>query len=606
MFKKFDYIVYIILALVTLLFIFPIFFRPLIFDEQVYFYYAWLLSKGSKLYFYGWFDDKGPLIYVIYRLSILFSSNYTNAAVLKVITYIYQTFTIFVFYKVALSFSKSFKYPKLNALLITLIFVALYLSPVFEGQYSNADNFIALPILLSFLMFTSGSYLLCGFFIGVSFMIKQNTALEVLPYVLVMATPVFLSNWKNEILPLIKKYFLMFIVFLIPTFLFSIYTLAIGTFFTFSHQVLVDRVTSHLSGLNVEYFNRYFYPIFKQSFVFWISALVFYIILFFKPLRSRINKLDLLVGFWVISACLAIIPGGNFFPHYFLEVVAPLVLVTYIVIRIFFLNYSVFVLVILLVFLVIFSKKPIFSQLRDLYRNPNLFVSSYDKNIKEVAQYLNRTNVQTVYSYDYNPALYIYSNIPPIYNYPFKFLYIDYSLLTPVGIYKTIKNQPTKQQELLDLVKQGKIEYVVISAYDINSPVEVNQLGFLNTVLEKFVVEKTFDSLWLLRYNPTSSTGINSDVIYSLASTKVTRQHTEIIVNRNVKLPDYAVELKCENKILRFPENGIDTPLRVRQDNSVLKIVVPLVPAKPVTCSLNISNMNSASYSFTFNLDSKL
>ncbi|HBY10087.1 hypothetical protein A2473_01170 [candidate division WWE3 bacterium RIFOXYC2_FULL_42_13] len=546
------------------------FFKPLIFDENVYFYYAWLLKTGEKFYSEGWFDDKGPLIYVIYLLSLLTKSNYTNVFVLKIYTLIYQYITILVFYRLSkMIFYK--KGPVCN-ILITVSFILLYTSSVFEGQYSNADNFILLPILLAILVFLKNKYNLSSLFIGISFLIKQNTALLVLPFIgLVTIEKLLIKDiqFNRRIFCIAKIYFTMFLSFLAPLSIFLIYMQIIGNQGAFLNNFLLDRIQSHLTFFNYEFFLRYYVPIVKQTYLFWIfSSLNVVSLYFYKSLKSRERYLHIFVVMWFLSSLVSVIPGGNFFPHYFIVLLPALVISTYSFLFKITDKRDLHFPILLIFFLFFAQEKTIFDQLVLLSKNVNTYVTPYDNAVLKTAEYLQENNAEGVFVYDYGPNIYTYSQVTPVFNYPFKFLYIDYSKVSSLGIYSTIKGEEEKQLLLKDLTRKSQIEWVVISAYDSVSDKEIAQLEFLNDILTNYEVAQTFDRMWIYKRSQTNDNKHTNN--YSSATVQTKDGYHIIKIARSTLLPDVDVFLTCNGDTWHFPENGIEYPMEASQNATQL------------------------------------
>lgn len=585
-----TYLPYIFLCVLTIGLLLPMFYRSLIFDEQVYFYYAWMLKTGEKFYYSSWFDDKGPLIYLIYLIAFLSKSNNINIVLLKILTLIYQTITVCLFYKLASRFTS-------KTILVSILFAVLYFGSTFEGQYSNADNFILLPVLLAYLLFFNKRYYWSSFILGLAFMLKQNSVIEVVPLVIFV-----LLEQKCAIKKLIKTYVLMFLSFITPFVLFSLYCAVLGTFPTFFSIFLYDRLTTQLTKPNHEFFIRYFSQIFAQTWFLWIAALMYFAVfpyMYFKKRSELSNYMFILV--WLLFSILCVIPGGNFFPHYFLILVPVLVFCLAYMVNLLPRVYAVALFVLVIVLSLYNSPYSLMRQYRSIYQHKTVNQTEYETTSHIVANYLTAVGATKTFVYDFTPALYIYSQTKPPFPYPFKFLYIDYTKVSSANIYLSVHNYEAKQVQLINMVKDGKIDYMVISAYDVVSDQEIEELKFLYAILPYFKVEKTFDRFWVYKYvgftqpNGTSSVGVQSLNVRP-------DKHAILTVTRDLMLPDVSADIKCGAVNWHFPENGIDYPMTAKQSNTSIDFNFFMRGIDESACNLVVKNMDGKTWTTSFKL----
>jgi len=144
-------------------------------DEGIYEVLGAGISQGRILYAEIW-DNKPPLLYIFYALV---GADQFNIRLLSLLTGIA---TILSFFSLS---QKLFK-RTFTTLIVTTVFAIIFGLPIIEGNIANAENFMLLPILLSFSLFVSFftqkkisylnskklGYLFSGFLLGFAFLIK--------------------------------------------------------------------------------------------------------------------------------------------------------------------------------------------------------------------------------------------------------------------------------------------------------------------------------------------------------------------------------------------------------------------------------------------------
>ena len=636
----------------------PILFRSLIFDEQVYFFYSWLLRSGYEFYNEFWFDDKGPTIYLLYLIPSVFSNNVNNIVAIKVFTIVYQLITVFIFFKITELVFSNYRRVKYY---VAFVFVILYTSSLFEGVYSNADNFILLPILLAVYMFFHRRYYWAAFLIGISFTIKQNTALQLIPILLSTFYKESVSAVDSvfeKISKVSRILFMQILLFFSPILLYALYFLSLSgdTFDRFAHLVFLDRITSHITNFNYNYFVRYFFSIFNQTAVLWLSALAFLVTFIFIFLTCsinasffrRFNKVHVIYVFiWVLVSIVSVSAGGNFFPHYFIELLPTLIVGSFIV----FLNFNILFLGFFFLFTFVLCHVPLLTRLRDplylslILASASIYISmclnkklsikadlraillvgllfttykyedildrfrifnegqkvylnrsTEEKNMFSAITFIKSLSSDRIFVYDYGPMFYIYSDIIPITNYGFKYLYVNYYKALNQQIYSSILGYETKQDILKESVSSGGIDYIVINAYSIVNNNEIGQLDFLNEMLFSYIPLKVFDKVWVYKYINGRDTTVAKNNTYRIKNTSIIDDMFFIDVVRNLETPDVFIDMICGDKTWTYPENGIDYPFKAEQslDNIYLKGVLRGQEGK--SCMLSVINMNGVTY----------
>src|SRR5260221_4815923 len=164
-------------------------------DEGIYEVIGQSLNHGSLLYRDIW-DNKPPLLYVVYALA------QGDQSTIKVFSIIAGIFSIIVFFLLS---QRIFKKLSISAL-ITTLFVILLGTPLLEGNIANAEDFILFPITLAgFLMYRSSEitntkkirktsftlwlrthavFLIAGFLLGIAFLFKIVAISDLAAFVL--------------------------------------------------------------------------------------------------------------------------------------------------------------------------------------------------------------------------------------------------------------------------------------------------------------------------------------------------------------------------------------------------------------------------------------
>lgn len=590
-----EFLIILFLAVYVFVLTYPIIFKNIIFDEQVYFYFSWMIRQGLGFYNNAWFDDKGPTIYILYMIPSIFKENTLNIISLRIFTIIYQLITMYAFLKVSSKFFNKERYIKYIS---TFLFITLYFSDLFEGLYSNADNFILLPILLSIYFFLNSRILISAFIMGISFSIKQNTALELLPIIIV-----YIINYlKNKeyyinikvISGLIKSLLKISICFLLPYVMYSIYFLYKGMdiFNNYMNHVFLDRITSHIMDFNMEYLKRYFGAIYAQTNVFWILTVIYLAIFLLKVSKRKKYKIgnnDIFLFWWIIFSAISVSIGGKFFPHYFLEflpvlVIAPIYLVYGHTQKI------AYFIIFIIIASVNFKYQYIVDRFYLMIGEKKQMQSSNEKNISQAIEFLKKQEIKSIFSFDYEPLTLISIDKMPVNNYAFKYLYIDYYKVVNQKIYSTIRGQEERTKELLTYVQEGKVEYIVINASNIINQEEINQLEFLNKIVNDYQIIKTFDNVWIYKYQ--GNIGEQTKTEYVIKDMIFSNEKVYLEIERQARTPDIFIDIQCPKSKSRYPENGIDMPLKVIQTNYNIKIEGTLKTKKVEECHIHINNMS--------------
>lgn len=150
-------------------------------DEGIYQTLGLLIRNGAQLYSGAW-DNKPPLLYLIYAL---FNADqfWTRLASLLI-----GLFSIWVFYFLAKKLFLQRKIPEI----VTAIYAFLFGIRLLEGNIANAENFMLFPIILSALLIYRLQseknergyivYFFSGLLIGIAFLLKIVAVFDLLAF----------------------------------------------------------------------------------------------------------------------------------------------------------------------------------------------------------------------------------------------------------------------------------------------------------------------------------------------------------------------------------------------------------------------------------------
>lgn len=139
-----SYVTWVLLAIAVIFFLLrlPSLFEPYWYgDEGIYQAIGDSLAHGRLLYVETW-DNKPPLLYVVYAL---LSSDQFAIRLASALTGIASVFLLFILSRMLFKNSRI-------ALILTGIFALLYATPLIEGIIANAENFIMIFVLLAALL----------------------------------------------------------------------------------------------------------------------------------------------------------------------------------------------------------------------------------------------------------------------------------------------------------------------------------------------------------------------------------------------------------------------------------------------------------------------
>lgn len=392
----------------------PFFNEPLERDEGGYASVAQAILRGDIVYKDA-VDNKPPLLYSIYSLAfILFGQ--TDFA-LRLFTALYSVGTT-----IAIFFLSRYLFGNRAALYSALLYGIFSSGPGVNGTIAQGENFFILPLSLSMLFFLKAILddkrfmLLSGLMMGLAMLIKTTALPTMFLFLLLIAIKI---NPLKKFKEFIGNVFFLLIgpaILGTLTLIYFIYYNALDDFIhwnitynrgnTRSLLFMLPRLTGR--GMQVS----------SEHLLLWLLSASAFITLTF---RKR-DIVLLTLALWVVTSFLGIAMTGNFWPHYFLQMLPPLsVLSGYAVVNIYkkeSLKWPRVILAGTLTLIFIWSVyRPVLADYKYylLYSPTEISRERYGTSLfndaKEVGEYIKaRTNPDDyIFQWGWEPEIYFYS-----------------------------------------------------------------------------------------------------------------------------------------------------------------------------------------------------
>lgn len=276
-------------------------------DEGIYQALGLLVRNGANLYSGAW-DNKPPLLYLIYAL---FNADqfWTRLASLVI-----GLFSIWAFYFLAKKIFAQIKIPEI----VTGIYTFLFGIRLLEGNIANAENFMLFPIILSALLIYRlqsekkekqfAMYFFSGLLLGIAFLLKIVAVFDLLAFF----SFIFIINvdsFKNLFKTIIKYLIPLSIGFAIPILLTTSYFLFTNSFKDFYTAILSSNVGY------VGYGNKLIIP---QGFLILKSGVLGLFILALYIKNKRIPRNILFILIWLAFSLFNALFSQRPYTHYLL------------------------------------------------------------------------------------------------------------------------------------------------------------------------------------------------------------------------------------------------------------------------------------------------
>lgn len=300
----------------------PFLAEPFECDQANYAYVAQHWGEGLTPYRYSW-DNKPPLIYIWYRFIAAFLGDSQRGTHLGFI-FLAVGATLFFYALSRRLFSRGF------ALLSALVYGVFSAGALISGTFAIPENLAAFFIIAGFYYFWNGCereknipFLISGIFLGFALMSKQAAFWELAAlsgfFVLtgLRSTTFLLVGWR---LILFWSGAAAVIIFFIILF---VILQAAAEFFSsvFIYNLFFGRIVGFRQGL-INFFQALLWSP-RENFLLWIFAFAGLIIAVLKR-----EKKTLLFILWFIAAVLGIVCVFQFYPHFFIQAIPILALLT--------------------------------------------------------------------------------------------------------------------------------------------------------------------------------------------------------------------------------------------------------------------------------------
>lgn len=291
-------------------------------DEGIYEVIGQSIDHGRLLYRDIW-DNKPPLLYVIYALA------QGDQSVVKALSIIAGVASLVMFFFL----SQKLFHKKRLSIILSFLYTVLLGSPILEGNIANAEDFILLPtIIAGFLIYRivhtkqkmkitetffpffkkNISYHVAGFLLGIAFLLKIVAIFDTLAFILFL----FFIDWFPR-----KRYILSFFAsFSLPFIITVIYFLSRGG--------LLDFLQSAFFG-NVDYvgWQNTFFGIPQGLLIIKLLALFLAVSLVYWK-RKQLAEPQIFVIVWFLFSLFNVFFSGRPYTHYIIVLLPSFCLLT--------------------------------------------------------------------------------------------------------------------------------------------------------------------------------------------------------------------------------------------------------------------------------------
>lgn len=423
-------------------------------DEGGYAYIGKCLLEGQVLYKDVW-ELMPPGLPFIYAL--IFKLYGVNFYSVRIFTILWALIGLLFF--LALT---NRLYGRKTAVISGILYSIFSSLPVIQGSSSNTEPFMIVFLIAGLYFFilsekTQGTSLIfSGIAIGLASIIKQSALLNL--FVLLLFIPCYGRGLASVIL-LILGFFISWIPFVL-------YIAKHDLWNDFVYTYVGWHFTEGMSFLNPGFFYKLFMSILfimKENSILWYLSITAIISIF---LNNRIKQ-NILIVLWTIFSFFGVCLGGAFYPHYYIQVIPPLCLLSgWCLVNIFMgikerqywrkpANvFSIIAIIILLAFIIRYEYRFFF-----VFTPDEVSIAKYRSQMfviaKETAKHIEETTKpdDAIFVWGMEPEIYFYSNRKC----PSRFIH-NYCL---IGDYEFAKNG---RLEIMRDIKLKKPK-VIVKAY---------------------------------------------------------------------------------------------------------------------------------------------
>jgi 4-amino-4-deoxy-L-arabinose transferase-like glycosyltransferase len=510
MWSKSWIVVIFFLILVCILRISTFFQSVIDWDESVYLLMSKSMLDGNLPYTQVW-DHKPPGIYLLFSLSqIVFGQSVIS---IRILTCIFVSISCLFLYKSGNVINPN---NNQNGLLAGILYAFFSLKN--GGLSANTELFFAFFNILSFylvfitlfvsnkeLIFYKFRFFIIGLIMGISLHIKYLVIFDFLAILLTIISFYYLKSNHRRWIELAKIVICLLTGAFIPFLLFMLYFLKSGYLNEYIYaNFIANKIYSAETQFSIRYFSEVIFGQSVQNHPLWLCLFLTPFYLYFLiPRKSETSYKFYVLLIWFFMAFIGTCATKKFYPHYFLQVLPPLCLISsYMVINL--LDTANlkpirlrFALILIFLFpLLLSSSKPLkasmqfinkkYVQISDDWKDTPTLVSNYIKS--------RITEDDYIYMADYQPIVYFLTNskIPTKYVLPNWFIKKEFSRF--IGINLT--------HELSNILKKDPVYIVIKNSDKLNGNNEF-YIRIRNHVREKYVLENTINNVLLYRFkNP--------------------------------------------------------------------------------------------------------
>lgn len=302
-----------VLLFLVLILRLPSLFEPFWYgDEGIYLTLGQSVRQGQTLY-RDIHDNKPPLLYWLAAVA-------GNVFWFRFILLAWMMGTTVAFYRLAQKFFKSTKI----TLFLTSLFVLLTSLPIFEGTITNAEHFFIGLVILGVYFFLEKKLWWSGLLMGLAFLFKSPPLFDWLALVFVSFLATVLAPDKKSLLAKAKRGLPLLAGFFLPSLLmFLLYALKSGALSYYWESAWWQNLPYLSSWGGQEKASLW------SNQLLWRGVILIIILVgvFFKRKFFLKNKPFLLVFLWLTLAIFGAFLSSRPYPHYLLQVVAPLLLI---------------------------------------------------------------------------------------------------------------------------------------------------------------------------------------------------------------------------------------------------------------------------------------
>ena len=503
-----SWIVLIFFIILVSILRFSTFFQSVIdWDESVFLLMSKSLLDGNLPYTQIW-DHKPPGIYLLFSLSqIVFGQSVIS---IRILTCIFVSISCFALYKSGNIFNSNNNY---NGILAGILYAFFSLKN--GGLSANTELFFVFFNILAFhlvfltlfssnkqLNFYKFRFLIIGLIMGISLHIKYLVIFDFFAIFLILITYYFKSNERN-IIELTKVYFCLLIGAFIPFLLSTLYFMKSGHLNDYIYaNFIANKIYSAETQFSLIYFIQVIIGQAVQNHPLWLCLLItpFYIYIF-VPRKSEESYKFYALLLWFFMAFIGTCATKKFYPHYFLQILPPLCLLSsYMVITLLDsaslkpVKLGFAVTLIFLLPLLQSSSKPLKASMHFIDKKYVQNSDHWQDTPTRVSNYIKSRIGEDDYIYmaDYQPIVYYLTNskIPTKYILPSWFIKEEFSRFIGINL----------NQELTNILSKKPI-YLIIKDSDKLKGNNKFYIRIRNHIKNHYFLEEKIDNVLLYKYS---------------------------------------------------------------------------------------------------------